>query len=39
VSTRIAFLDGGKLVEEGGSDEFFDSPRTERARQFLEMMY
>ena len=39
VSTRIAFLDGGKLVEEGGSDEFFDSPKTERARQFLEMMY
>lgn len=39
VSTRIAFLDGGKLIEEGGSDEFFESPKTERAKQFLEMMF
>ena len=39
VSTRVAFLDGGKLVEEGGSEEFFRSPKTERAKQFLEMMF
>jgi len=39
VSTRVAFLDGGKLVEQGGSDEFFGSPKTERAKQFLEMMF
>ena len=39
VSTRIAFLDGGKLVEENESKEFFASPKTERARQFLEMMF
>jgi ABC-type polar amino acid transport system ATPase subunit len=39
VSTRIAFLDGGKLVEQGKSDEFFASPKTERAKQFLEMMF
>ena len=39
VSTRVAFLDGGKLVEEGASDEFFGSPRTDRAKQFLEMMF
>jgi polar amino acid transport system ATP-binding protein len=39
VSTRIAFLDGGRLVEEGSSEEFFKSPKTERARQFLEMMF
>ena len=38
VSTRIAFLDGGKVVEENGSEEFFKSPKTERAKQFLEMM-
>lgn len=39
VSTRVAFLDGGKVVEESESKEFFASPRTERARQFLEMMF
>lgn len=39
VSTRIAFLDGGTLVEEGGSEEFFRSPKTDRAKQFLEMMF
>jgi ABC-type polar amino acid transport system ATPase subunit len=39
VSTRVAFLDGGKLVEEGGSEEFFSSPKSERAKQFLEMMF
>ncbi|MGY4474838.1 amino acid ABC transporter ATP-binding protein [Bradyrhizobium sp. USDA 3364] len=39
VSTRIAFLDGGKLVEESESEQFFKSPRTERAKQFLEMMF
>lgn len=39
VSTRVAFLDGGKLVEESESKEFFASPKTERARQFLEMMF
>ena len=39
VSTRVAFLDGGKVVEEGASSEFFASPKTERAKQFLEMMF
>ena len=39
VSTRVAFLDGGKVVEESESKEFFASPKTERARQFLEMMF
>jgi ABC-type polar amino acid transport system ATPase subunit len=39
VSTRIAFLDGGKLIEESESEEFFRFPKTERAKQFLEMMF
>jgi len=39
VSTRVAFLDAGKVVEESESKEFFASPKTERARQFLEMMF
>ncbi|WP_347549693.1 amino acid ABC transporter ATP-binding protein [Pseudalkalibacillus hwajinpoensis] len=33
---RILFLDGGRLVEEGRPSEFFDRPKTERARTFLE---
>ena len=28
-------LDGGQIVEAGNPDEFFSSPRTERARDFL----
>lgn len=39
VSTRVVFLDAGKVVEESESKEFFASPKTERARQFLEMMF
>lgn len=38
VSTRVVFLEHGKLVEENESETFFSSPKTERARQFLEMM-
>ena len=38
VSTRVAFLEHGKLVEENNSEEFFSSPKTDRAKQFLEMM-
>ena len=35
VADRILFLDGGKIVEEGTPDSFFDRPRTERAAKFL----
>lgn len=35
VADRIVFLDGGVIVEENTPDEFFDSPRTERAKRFL----
>lgn len=35
VADRILFLDGGEIVEEGKPDEFFDAPKTERAKQFL----
>lgn len=35
VADRILFLDGGEIVEEGRPDEFFDTPKTERAKQFL----
>lgn len=35
VADRILFLEGGKIVEESDPDTFFEHPRTERARQFL----
>lgn len=35
IADRIIFLDNGKTVEEATPDEFFDNPKTERAKQFL----
>ena len=32
---RVAFMDGGRIVELGPPDEFFDRPKTDRARSFL----
>jgi ABC-type histidine transport system ATPase subunit len=36
VSRRIVFLDQGQIVEEAPPATFFGSPRTERARRFLQ---
>src|SRR5574341_98049 len=35
VSHRIIFMDGGRIVEEGGPKEFFANPKEERTRTFL----
>ena len=35
VSDRIIFIDGGKIVEDADPEQFFEAPKTERARQFL----
>lgn len=35
VADRVIFLDGGHIVEEGKPQEFFETPKTERAKQFL----
>ena len=35
IADRIIFLDNGKIVEEATPDEFFDNPKKERAKQFL----
>ena len=35
VANRIVFMEGGKIVEEGTPDEFFEHPKTDRAKQFL----
>ncbi len=36
VADRIFFLDGGKVAEDAPPSEFFGSPKSDRARQFLE---
>ena len=35
VADRIIFMDSGKIVEENTPDEFFDNPKTDRAKNFL----
>ena len=35
VANRIIFMDQGQILEENTPDEFFDNPRTQRARDFL----
>ncbi|TDD32751.1 amino acid ABC transporter ATP-binding protein [Actinomadura sp. KC06] len=35
VADRVVFMDGGRIVESGTPDQFFSSPRTERAADFL----
>ncbi|WP_067178576.1 amino acid ABC transporter ATP-binding protein [Microtetraspora niveoalba] len=34
-ANRVVFMAGGEVVEEAEPDEFFDNPRTDRARDFL----
>lgn len=36
VADRVVFLENGKILEEGPPDQFFDAPKTERAKQFLQ---
>ncbi|WP_138464362.1 amino acid ABC transporter ATP-binding protein [Poseidonocella sp. HB161398] len=38
VADRVIFMDRGEIVEEGTPAEFFSAPRTERARQFLDLI-
>jgi arginine/lysine/histidine transport system ATP-binding protein len=38
VADRVLFLDGGVLVEDAPPAEFFSSPKSERAKEFLEKM-
>jgi glutamate/aspartate transport system ATP-binding protein len=35
VADRVIFMDRGQIVEDRPKDEFFDAPRSERARDFL----
>ena len=36
VCDRIIFIDGGKIVEEGSPEEFFNNAQSERARDFVD---
>jgi polar amino acid transport system ATP-binding protein len=36
IATRVAFLDDGRIIEEGPPSELFRAPREARTRQFLE---
>jgi glutamate/aspartate transport system ATP-binding protein len=35
VADRVIFMDGGRIVEDRGTDSFFGSPHSERAQVFL----
>jgi len=35
VANRVIFMDQGRIVEDATKDEFFGTPRSERAQQFL----
>jgi len=36
VGSRVVFMDHGEIVEQGPPKDFFDTPRTDRARRFLQ---
>ncbi|MBO4911349.1 MAG: amino acid ABC transporter ATP-binding protein [Butyrivibrio sp.] len=36
VADRMVFIDNGRIVEEGNPEEFFDNPKTDRLKQFLQ---
>lgn len=38
ISTRVIFLDGGKIIEDGTPSEVFNHPKTQRAKDFFEKM-
>jgi glutamate/aspartate transport system ATP-binding protein len=35
VARRVIFMDGGRIVEDARKEEFFGTPRSERAQLFL----
>ena len=39
VGNRVVFLDGGEIVEENTSEEFFTNPKSERAKDFLSKVF
>ena len=37
VSSHVIFMEGGHIIEQGSSKEFFENPKQERTREFLRM--
>lgn len=37
VSNRVIFLDQGEIIEEGNPKDFFEHPKTDRAKKFLDI--
>ena len=35
VSNKVVFMEGGKIIEEGPSKEFFENPKEARSREFI----
>lgn len=35
IASRVVFIDGGKIIEEGAPEEFFSHPKTPRVAEFL----
>ena len=38
VADRIIFMDKGKIIEQASPEEFFEQPKTERAKAFLNIL-
>ncbi len=38
VADRVIFMDAGEIVEENDPQSFFDAPKTDRARKFLDQV-
>jgi polar amino acid transport system ATP-binding protein len=36
IASRVCFLDGGRIIEEGPPDRIFRAPEHDRTRQFLQ---
>ncbi len=36
VADRMIFIDSGRIVEEGNPEEFFENPKSDRLKQFLQ---
>lgn len=39
VGNRVVFLDGGEIVEDAPSEEFFTNPKSDRAKDFLSKVF
>ncbi|MDO4465783.1 MAG: amino acid ABC transporter ATP-binding protein [Bacillota bacterium] len=39
VGNRVVFLEGGKILENCASEEFFSNPKTDRAKDFLSKVF